>query len=199
MCKEKVKTLAIFIISVILVCHAVEKKLYIDELNEEISFRESREKLKNSLMEEVVLHGLALSEELAVYKSKLANAHSVVEAYETATHKVVVTMYEPVTAQTDDTPNITADGTVIKVRKASDYNYVAVSRNMLVINGGFLHYGDYVWVDAGKKSGVYQVRDTMARRWINRIDILESPGTQPYKYSDATLRRINYKNEKPSL
>ena len=105
-------------------------------------------------------------------------------------------MYHPVSGQTDDTPNITADGTIIKIRKASDYNYVAVSRNMLTSYGGFLKYGDYVWVDAGKKSGVYQVRDTMAERWINRIDILESPGVVPYKYDNASLRKIVYNNPK---
>ena len=55
--------------------------------------------------------------------------------------------------------------------------------------------GYYVWVDAGKKSGVYQVRDTMAARWVNRIDILESPGVKPYKYNDASLRRLDYEPE----
>ena len=78
------------------------------------------------------------------------------------------------------------------LRKASEYRYVAVSRNMLMSHGGFLTYGDYVYVEAGRKSGVYQVRDTMASRWINRIDILESPGVEPYKYNNGTLRRLNY-------
>ena len=104
-------------------------------------------------------------------------------------------MYHPVADQTDDTPNITADGSVIKINNASEYRYVAVSRNMLTRYGGFLRYGDYVWVDAGKKSGVYQVRDTMAPRWVNRIDILESPGVKPYKYNDASLRRLDYAPE----
>ena len=118
-----------------------------------------------------------------------------IEEYENNKHQVVVTMYHPVSDQTDDTPNITADGSVIKISKASEYRYVAVSRNMLIRYGGFLRYGDYVWVDAGKKSGVYQVRDTMARRWINRIDILETPGVEPYKYNDASLRRLDYVSE----
>jgi len=107
-----------------------------------------------------------------------------------STTVVKVTMYHPVSNQTDSTPNITADGTIIKVNNASDYRYVAVSRNMLVNYGGFLAYGDYVFVDAGIKSGVYQVRDTMARRWMNRIDILETPGVKPYKYKEASIRRI---------
>ena len=100
-------------------------------------------------------------------------------------------MYHPVAGQTDDTPNITADGSIIKINNASEYRYVAVSRNMLVSHGGFLTHGDYVWLEAGKKSGVYQVRDTMAQRWVNRIDILETPGTRPYKYNEASIRRIN--------
>ena len=80
----------------------------------------------------------------------------------------------------------------INKKRASEYKYVAVSRNMLVRNGGFLRFGDYVWVDAGKKSGVYQVKDTMNARFVNRIDILETPGVKPYKYEEASLRRINY-------
>jgi hypothetical protein len=30
----------------------------------------------------------------------------------------------------------------------------------------------------------------MARRWVNRIDILETPGVKPYKYKEASIRRI---------
>ena len=115
-----------------------------------------------------------------------------VKKYEDSRYKVTVTMYHPVAAQTDDTPNITADGTVIKIKTASDYNYVAVSRNMLKYYGGFLNYGDYIFLNAGVKSGVYQVRDTMAAHWINRVDILESPGTPPYKYNNASMRRVSF-------
>ena len=44
---------------------------------------------------------------------------------------VKVTMYQPVYPQTDDTPNITADGTRIRISRASDYKFVALSRNLL--------------------------------------------------------------------
>ena len=44
---------------------------------------------------------------------------------------VTVTMYHPVRHQTDGTPNILADGTKIRIHKASEYKYVAVSRNLL--------------------------------------------------------------------
>ena len=45
--------------------------------------------------------------------------------------EVNVTMYQPVYPQTDNTPDITADGTRIRINKASDYKFVALSRNLL--------------------------------------------------------------------
>ena len=183
--REKLKTGAILLLLVIFIAHSVEKKGEVDTLTEENLVMKRRVALADSLIFDTTKRGLELAQRLAIKEEKI-------EEYENNKHQVVVTMYHPVAEQTDDTPNITADGTVIKISKASEYRYVAVSRNMLTRYGGFLRYGDYVWVDAGKKSGVYQVRDTMAARWINRIDILESPGVKPYKYIDAALRRLDY-------
>ena len=105
---------------------------------------------------------------------------------------VTVTMYHPVRSQTDSTPNILADGTRIRVHKASEYRFIAVSRNLLKNNGGFLEYGDFVILKGTDgKDGVYQVRDTMNKRWVNRIDILESPGTKPYKIDSAKIVKTN--------
>ena len=181
--KETVKTIVIALLSMIFVFHSIEKKKIIDELKEDNSFLRHKVEVADLLMFDTTQHALTLSARLAIYEEK-------VKEFEENKHKVTVTMYHPVAGQTDDTPNITADGSVIKVNNASEYRYVAVSRNMLVNYGGFLAYGDYVFVDAGIKSGVYQVRDTMARRWMNRIDILETPGVKPYKYNEASIRRI---------
>ena len=181
--KETVKTIVIVLLSMIFVFHSIEKKNIIDELKEDNSFLQHKVELVDSLIFDTTQHALDMAARLAIYEET-------VREFEENKHKVTVTMYHPVPEQTDDTPNITADGTIIKVNNASDYRYVAVSRNMLVNYGGFLAYGDYVFVDAGIKSGVYQVRDTMARRWMNRIDILETPGVKPYKYKEASIRRI---------
>ena len=105
---------------------------------------------------------------------------------------VVVTMYHPVRHQTDRTPDILADGTKITIHKASEYNYVAVSRNLLKRWGGWLDYGDFIVLSGTDgKDGVYQVKDTMNKRFVNRIDILESPGTKPYKFTDAKIKKAN--------
>ena len=95
--------------------------------------------------------------------------------------EVDVTMYQPVYPQTDDTPNITADGTKIRISKASNYKFVALSRNLLKRWGGPFDYGDFILLKGTKhKDGVYQVRDTMNPKWVNVVDILESTHVEPY-------------------
>jgi 3D (Asp-Asp-Asp) domain-containing protein len=125
---------------------------------------------------------LTLGKENKELKQKL-------DKYETEGISVTVTMYEPVRYQTDSTPNILADGTRIRVHKASEYRFIAVSRNLLKRHGGWLNYGDFILLKGTnqKKDGVYQVRDTMNKRFVNRIDILESPGVSPYKFQEAKI------------
>jgi len=106
---------------------------------------------------------------------------------------VKVTMYQPVSRQTDSTPNILADGTRIRVREASNYKYIAVSRNLLKRWGGFLEYGDWILLrGTDHKDGVYQVRDTMNKRWVNRIDILESVDVDQYMFPQAEIVKLSW-------
>ena len=108
--------------------------------------------------------------------------------YETEGMHVTVTMYQPLRYQTDSTPNILADGTRIRTEDASNYKFIAVSRNLLKRWGGWLNYGDFIFLrGTSHKDGVYQVRDTMHSRWVNRIDILESTDVEPYKFEDAQI------------
>ena len=133
---------------------------------------------KNIKIQSLVDENKRLTEYLSVYENEGMN--------------VTVTMYEPVHYQTDSTPNILADGTRIRVHKASEYRFIAVSRNLLKRHGGFLEYGDFVVLKGtGQKDGVYQVKDTMNKRFINRIDILESPGTKPYKVDSAKIMKTD--------
>ena len=105
---------------------------------------------------------------------------------------VVVTMYHPTKGQTDSTPDILADGTKISIHKASEYRYVAVSRNLFKRWGGWLDNGDInVLNGSDGKDGVYQVKDTMNKRFVNRIDILESPGVKQYRFDNAKIKKAN--------
>ena len=105
--------------------------------------------------------------------------------------EVDVTMYQPIYPQTDNSPDITADGTKIRISKASDYKYVALSRNLLKRWGGPFDYGDFILLKGAEdKDGVYQVRDTMNKKWVNVVDILESKHVEPYKYMNAHIFKL---------
>ena len=107
--------------------------------------------------------------------------------------EVDVTMYQPVYPQPDRTPNITADGTKIRISKASEYKYVALSRNLLKRWGGPFDYGDFILIRGTEhKDGVYQVRDTMNPKWVNVVDILESKHVTPYKYENVHIYKMNW-------
>ena len=129
---------------------------------------------KNIQLQSVIDENKRLSEEL--------------DEYETQGISVTVTMYQPVARQTDSTPNILADGTKIRTQDASNYKFIAVSRNLLKRWGGWLDYGDFILLrGTDGKDGVYQVRDTMNKRYVNRIDILESIDVKPYKFEKASI------------
>ena len=118
---------------------------------------------------------------------------------------VTVTMYNPHVGQTDSTPNETADGTIINPNRASEYRYVALSRDLIARWGGPFNYGDYVMIKGTDGyDGVYQVRDTMSPKFINRVDILRTSGSNWFKFDNVVLYRYFkydqvtlHKHEKP--
>ena len=112
------------------------------------------------------------------------------ECLELQEFDVTVTMYHPTTYQTDSTPDITADGTKINIWKASEYRYVALSRDLLARWGGPFEYGDYVVIEGtedGEWDGIYQVKDTMNAKWVKRVDILTTDSR--FKYTDVKMYR----------
>ena len=106
---------------------------------------------------------------------------------------VTGTMYSPTLAQCDATPNITADGTKINPKHASQYRYVALSRDLLERWGGPFEYGEYIAVEGtqrGKHDGIWQVRDTMNPKWLKRVDFLVTNGTRPFKYDEIKIVKL---------
>ena len=109
-------------------------------------------------------------------------------------YKVTVTTYNPTKEQCDSTPNITADGTRIKPWRATDYRFVALSRDLLSRWGGPFEYGDYIVIEGTDGwDGIYQVRDTMNPRFTKRVDILKSKGSRKFKYNSVKLYKHNEK------
>jgi len=105
--------------------------------------------------------------------------------------EVKATMYHPVEAQCDDTPLITADGSKICPISVSEWNWIAVSQDLLKKNGGIFDYGDKVYIKGTHKDGVYTIRDCMNKRKTFQIDILESIGTSQYKYDEIEIFALN--------
>ena len=131
-------------------------------------------------------------DEIFKLEEKITELETELSEYKSGGMNVTVTMYQPVRYQTDSTPNILADGTRIRTQDASNYKFIAVSRNLLKRWGGWLDFGDFVLLrNTTDKDGIYQVRDTMNKRFVNRIDILESIDVKPYKFTDAQIFKAN--------
>ena len=122
-----------------------------------------------------------LNEEIKVLKQ-----NGYCENYKIQSFDVTVTTYNPTEEQCDSTPNQTADGTIIKPWKATEYRYVALSRDLLSRWGGPFEYGDYIVIEGTDGwDGVYQVRDTMNPKWVKRVDILTTDSR--FKYTDVKM------------
>ena len=139
----------------------------------------------NNMLDGMRTEIFALQDKLQTEIDK--NNHSTWGAME---FDVTITIYNAVEGQTDNTPNQTADGTIIDPKRASEYRYVALSRDLIARWGGPFNYGDYIMLKGtGEYDGVYQVKDTMSPKFINRVDILRTAGNKWFKFENITLYR----------
>lgn len=98
-------------------------------------------------------------------------------------------MYNLLPAQTDSTPFVLADGTVVKSKNYGKFRWCAISQDLLEKNGGNLNFGDVIYVNTPnpKFTGTYRVKDVMHKRWTNKIDLLISPRTKPHSYKNVEI------------
>ena len=148
--------------------------------------------MKKIIISLVILSACNLIYTYTVQKQlkQLVNALSNHHPIDTA--NVTATMYYPVERQCDKTPLLTAGMYKIKPHKASSQKLVALSRNLLKRWGGKFNYGDTIKITGTKhKDGIYTIADTMNKRFVNRLDFLESVNTPMYKYSNVTITKVN--------
>lgn len=159
--------------------------------------------MKKHLKAFAVLSFVLLCIELANNKTgeyfcRVIERSAQVDTIRGAEYNVTVTMYYAVAGQCDNSPLITADGSKINPKKATEHKWIAVSQDMLKKNGGKLNYGDFVEIKGtGDKDGIYEVHDCMNRRFKNRIDILETKGTELYQYKNITLTQVSWNSKTP--
>ena len=113
---------------------------------------------------------MVLSDNVNV-SSETAEENNMKKNKNTITH-VKVTCYQPVEAQCDTEPLITADGSKIDLHKLKKGNvkWCAISRDLLWLfpkdKPKRVHIEGY---------GIYEVRDVMNKRFNHRVDILIHP------------------------
>ncbi|WP_101443638.1 RlpA-like double-psi beta-barrel domain-containing protein [Pontibacter ramchanderi] len=114
------------------------------------------------------------------------------------TFTVTATVYYPEKGQTDGNPFITADGSRINPKNPKKHRWIALSRDMLARWGGDIQYGDTVWVRGVSEEldGQYIVRDTMNRRFRNRIDILVGRKDNIYgRWENVKIAKSEFSDE----
>jgi 3D (Asp-Asp-Asp) domain-containing protein len=114
------------------------------------------------------------------------------------TFTVTATVYYPEKGQTSGNPLITADGSRINPKNPKKHRWIALSRDMLARWGGEIQYGDTVWVRgiSDELDGKYIVRDTMNRRFRNRIDILVGRKDKIYgKWENVEIAKSEFPEE----
>lgn len=124
----------------------------------------SEEARENVTTEMLLSDNVNVSSETAEEKNMKKNKNTI-------TH-VKVTCYQPVEAQCDSDPLITADGSKIDLHKLKKGNvkWCAISRDLLWLfpkdKPKRVHIEGY---------GIYEVRDVMNKRFNHRVDILIHP------------------------
>jgi len=160
--------------------------------NYSININKEKAIIDNKL-EQLKLNQTNQGEILDTFAQKIEDNEDLIESiFDIQFHSnVVATMYHPVPSQTDDTPNITADGTVIEIDNASDYRYIAVSRDLHRRYGGDFNFDDIVYIRSDELTGFFIIKDLMNARFTSRIDFLHSPDTPPFKLVDVELYATN--------
>lgn len=105
---------------------------------------------------------------------------------------VTLTVYNPVPEQCDEDPLTTADNSQIDLGqlKKENIKWIAVSRDLLA----YFSYGDKVKITCPgdpSLSGVYELHDTMHKRFKKCVDVLAHPDNRTTgKYKNVRIEPI---------
>jgi 3D (Asp-Asp-Asp) domain-containing protein len=105
---------------------------------------------------------------------------------------VVGTVYWPVASQCWGNPLITADGAKISLQKLQngEIRWIAVSRDLLKR----YRYGQKVYIEVPGNpnlNGVWEIHDTMNKRFTSRIDFLQpQKGGEYGKWSNISIQEV---------
>ena len=106
---------------------------------------------------------------------------------------VTATTYNPVKAQTNSDPTLTADMSRIDLNKLKKgkIKWIAISRDFL--KRGDFKYGDRVEIECSQRpdlNGIYEIHDTMNKRLKNKIDILQDVSEKGGLFKKVKIRKV---------
>lgn len=157
--------------------------------------KKSREKeAMDNAIDYVNSRDFKVGHEIAIDPSSFGDGKLAIKSNPTR-RTVTATIYNPVESQCNDQPLITADMSKISLSKLKrgEIRWIAVSQDLRKV----YKYGDVVEIkakDGDDKSinGLYEVHDTMNKRFTDRIDILthiDNPHGQG-KWEEVSIRLV---------
>lgn len=102
---------------------------------------------------------------------------------------VTATCYRTNESETDATPCITADGSIIDTTKIDELRWIAISRDL---EASGWEMGDEISVSGIGKDydGVWIIKDRMNKRFTNKIDFLISKTKQGNLFKNVKVRKL---------
>lgn len=103
---------------------------------------------------------------------------------------LIVTATTYTVDKNDTVQSLTASGFKINEENPREHRIIAISRDLRKT----FRFGEKVLVEGiGKHSGIYTVRDLMASRWKNRIDILRNNEDELITYYRVKISKLKKK------
>lgn len=131
------------------------------------------------------------SRELSKVKNRVEETPKNISNKRIKKHDIVtVTFYNPEKRQCDSNPLITADNSEICLKKLKrrKIKWIAVSRDLL----SKYSFGDTVRVSGDPDiAGIYEVHDTMNKRYTKRIDILTLEKLEKGVWKNIKIEKVS--------
>lgn len=131
------------------------------------------------------------SREVSKMKNKVEETSKNISSRRIKKHDIVTaTFYNPEKRQCDSNPLITADNSEICLKKLRKkrIKWIAVSRDLL----GKYSFGDTVRVSGDSDiAGIYEVHDTMNKRYTKRIDILTLEKLEKGVWKNIKIEKVS--------
>ena len=139
-------------------------------------------KNKNNLMKKRITLILIIVCIILVGFVSVKNVSDVPSEYRVDSTSVKATIYKPSCGV------ITADGFKINKKHSGEHRLIAVSRDLI----SKFPFGTRVLVmGTGALDGIYVVKDLMAKRWKNKIDILVDQKSALASFKNVTIYKIS--------